>query len=107
MKNHHWFLMCIGIALLAVSLACNFTSLSSVAGSDATAQALATSIADNATLAAEIASTPEIAQVQATATEAAPIASVTQEVQETGSAVEPGSTQTVPGNPGRAVAVWN
>lgn len=96
MKNRHYILMYFGIALLAASLACNFTPLATDTGNEATAQALATSIADNATLAAEIASTSEIAQVQATATEAAPAPIATQAVQETGSAVEPGPTQTVP-----------
>ena len=58
MKKRSSILMYIGTALLAASLACNFTPLASNDGSQATAQALATAIADNATLAAEIATTP-------------------------------------------------
>jgi len=89
-------LICIGIVLLAAMLACNFSTLATNTGSDATAQALATSIAGNATLAAEIASTPEIAQVLPTATKAAPAPADTQAVQETSPTVEPGSTEAVP-----------
>ena len=108
MKNYRWISICIGIVLLASMLACNFSSLASNTGSDATAQALATSIAGNATLAAEIASTPQVEQVQPTATEAAPRTRC-----HTGRTGDRLDSRAWPhpnrprGNPGRAVPVWN
>lgn len=96
MKNHRWFLICIGIILLAASLACNFSSLASDAGSEATSEALATSIAGNATLAAEIAATPQAEQAQPAATETATSIPTTEAAQETSPAVEPGPTEAVP-----------
>jgi hypothetical protein len=96
MRNRFWILICIGIVLLVAIMACNFSPLGSDSGDNATAQALRTSIASNATLAAELVSTPQVEQEPATVTQPAPTALSTQEVQETSPAVELEPTQTVP-----------
>lgn len=91
MNNRPWFFFFIGITLLAATLACTLSPLGSTSGSDATAEALRTSIAANSTLEAGIEATTQAEEAQPTATEAA---STVQPAQATEPAVETGPTQT-------------
>jgi hypothetical protein len=91
MKNRPWIVICSGIALLGAALACSFSPLEDTSSGDATAAALRTSIAANATQAAGIESTTQAEQAQPPATQ--PVSTV-QPSQATEPAVETGPTQT-------------
>jgi hypothetical protein len=91
MKSHHWVLTCIGIALLVAILACNFSPLESGTNSNATQEAVGTSIASNSTLAAEIEATAQAGLALPAASETPPAAPSTQEAS---AEVELGPTQT-------------
>jgi hypothetical protein len=92
MKNRHWIVICIGIVPLAAGLACNFSSLASDTGSEATADALATSIASNAH--GGCATTPQVAQANLSPL-GRPYCPGHPETGD-GPAVEPGPTEPVP-----------
>lgn len=94
MSNRRWIMICVWFALLMAILACNFSPLEPDAGGDATEQALRTSIAGNATVAAEIEATTQAEQAQPTVTQTAPSVSPTPAVEETSAAPVPGPTQT-------------
>jgi hypothetical protein len=73
MKKSNWLMICIGLSLLSALLACNLTPSGSTPNNNPTEAAIATSIAANATLAAQLGATLQVEPAQPTATQA-PIA---------------------------------
>lgn len=94
MKNHPWIKLSVWVALLAAILACNFTPMESDRASEATTEALGTSVASNATLAAELNATLQAELEQTAPTQAAAASEPAPAAQETTSAAELSSTQT-------------
>ena len=94
MKNHPWIKLSVWVALLAAILACSFSPLEADNASEATMEAIGTSAANNATLAAELNATLQAELEQTAPTQAAPTGEPAQGAQETNPAVELSSTQT-------------
>jgi hypothetical protein len=97
MKNRPLAIICVGLALLSALLACNFTPSGSTPDTDPTEQAIATSIAANATLSAGLDATLQVEPAQPTATQtsaAEPPQTAAPAAQETLPSAEQSATQT-------------